>query len=114
MGPNIKCVPDAYWDFIDHYLPLTEGSVVELMRKCGFDAEYCLDRFLPYTMSEGRQYPTWMLQFYLSFPLAWRFWGKQFLVVGRKKNTPYPASTACQSARDYAKPSLVRFRAKGR
>jgi SAM-dependent methyltransferase len=84
MGPNIKYVPGAYWDFIDHHLPLTELSLVELMKKCGFEAEYCLDRFLPYTMAQGPQYPVWMLRLYLAFPMAWRFWGKQFLVVGRK------------------------------
>jgi hypothetical protein len=86
MGPNIKYVPGAYWDFIDHHLPLTELSIVELMKKSGFQVEYCLDRFLPYSMAQGPQYPVWMLRAYLAFPLAWRFWGKQFLVVGRKKS----------------------------
>ena len=85
MGPNIKYLPGAYWDFIDHYLPLTELSILELMKKCGFDEEFCAGRFLPYTMSDGRQYPIWMLRFYLAVPFVWRFFGKQFLVVGRRK-----------------------------
>jgi len=85
MGPNTKYLPGAFWDFIDHHLPLTELSLLELMKKCGFDGEYCVSRFLPYTMSEGRQYPMWMLRLYLALPFVWRFWGKQFLVVGRKK-----------------------------
>ena len=85
MGPNIKYLPGPYWDFIDHHLPLTELSVLELMTKCGFDAEFCIARFLPYTMSTGRQYPAWTLRFYLAAPFLWRFWGKQFLVVGRKR-----------------------------
>lgn len=85
MGPNIKYVAGAYWDFIDHHLPLTELSLVELMKKCGFEAECCFDRFLPYTMVESRQYPVWMLRVYLAFPWVWPFLGKQFLVVGRKK-----------------------------
>jgi len=84
MGPNIKHLPGAYWDFIDHHLPLTELSLLELMKKCGFEREFCIGRFLPYTMSEGRQYPIWMLRLYLAVPFVWRFWGKQFLVVGRK------------------------------
>jgi SAM-dependent methyltransferase len=86
MGPNIKYLPGAYWDFIDHHLPLTELSILEVLKKCGFDAEFCVARFLPYTMSDGRQYPVWMLRLYLAVPIVWRFWGKQFLVVGRKKN----------------------------
>ena len=85
MGPNIKYLPGAYWDFIDHHLPLTELSILELMKKCGFAAEFCVARFLPYTMSNGPQYPIWMLRLYLAIPFVWRFWGKQFLVVGRKK-----------------------------
>jgi SAM-dependent methyltransferase len=87
MGPNIKYLPGAYWDFIDHYLPLTELSMVELLKKCRFDEEFCAGRFLPYTMSDGRQYPIWMLRLYLALPILWRVLGKQFLVVGRKKNS---------------------------
>jgi SAM-dependent methyltransferase len=85
MGPNIKYLPGAYWDFIDHHLPLTELSLLELMKKCGFDIDFRKARFLPYTMSHGRQYPIWMLQVYLAVPIFWRLWGKQFLVVGCKK-----------------------------
>jgi SAM-dependent methyltransferase len=84
MGPNIKYVPGAYWDFFDHYLALTELSLVEVLKKCGFSVEIAWARFLPYTMSDGRQYPIGALKAYLSMPLFWRFFGKQFLVVARK------------------------------
>lgn len=84
MGPNIKCVPGEYWDFFDHYLPLTELSLAEVLKKKQFAVEVCRDRFLPYTMSDGRQYPIWILRAYLMAPLAWKFFGKQFLVVARK------------------------------
>jgi SAM-dependent methyltransferase len=85
MGPNIKYLPGAYWDFFDHYIPLTELSLIEILKKCGFEIEVCRDRFLPYTMSEGREYPVWMLKAYLALPFAWRFFGKQFLLVARRK-----------------------------
>jgi SAM-dependent methyltransferase len=84
IGPNIKHLPGAYWDFFDHYLPLTELSLMEVLRKCGFEVVFCRDRFLPYTMSDGREYPTWMLRLYLKMPFAWPFFGKQFLVIARK------------------------------
>jgi SAM-dependent methyltransferase len=84
MGPNIKYVPGAYWDFFDHYLPLTELSLAEVLKKCGFRIDLCEGRFLPYTMSDGRQYPIWMLRAYLSLRPAWRFLGKQFLVIATK------------------------------
>lgn len=88
LGPNIKYLPGEYWDFFDHYLPLTEMSLTEVMEKCGFHVETSIARFLPYTMSHGREYPTWCLRAYLSMPAAWQFFGKQFLVVARKSAPP--------------------------
>jgi SAM-dependent methyltransferase len=84
MGPNIKYAPGEYWDFFDHYLPLTELSMTEVLEKCGFQVEAGISRFLPYTMSQGRKYPLWCLRTYLALPWTWRFFGKQFLVVARK------------------------------
>jgi SAM-dependent methyltransferase len=85
IGPNVKLAPGQYWDFFDHYLPLTELSLAEVLRKCGFEVVVCLERFLPYTMSSGRQYPIWMLRAFLAIPVAWKVFGKQFLVVARKR-----------------------------
>jgi SAM-dependent methyltransferase len=84
MGPNIKHVPGAYWDFFDHYVPLTELSLSEALTNQGFTVVRQVDKFLPYTMSDGRQYPVWTLRLYLSMPIAWTLFGKQFLVVGHK------------------------------
>ena len=87
MGPNIKYVPGEYWDFFDHYIPLTELSLGEVLRKCGFEIEVCEGRFLPYTMSQGRTYPILMLKAYLAMPWVWPWFGKQFLIVARKSPT---------------------------
>jgi SAM-dependent methyltransferase len=84
MGPNIKYVPGAYWDFFDHYVALTELSLVEVLEKRGFEIDVCVARFLPYSMSQGRTYPLWMLRMYLGMTFLWRLFGKQFLVVARK------------------------------
>jgi SAM-dependent methyltransferase len=84
MGPNIKYVPGAYWDFFDHYVALTEMSLAEGLGNSGFAIERQIPRFLPYTMSTGRSYPIWMLKAYLAMPIAWPLFGKQFLVMGRK------------------------------
>lgn len=84
MGPNVRIAPGQYWDFFDHYLPLTESSLAEVLRKCGFEVIWSVDRFLPYTMSNGREYPIWMLRIFLGFPVAWKLFGKQFLVVAQK------------------------------
>jgi len=84
MGPNIKYVPGAYWDFFDHYVELTEMSLAEALSNSGFEIEKQVPRFLPYTMSHGAQHPIWMLRLYLALPIAWPMFGKQFLVIGRK------------------------------
>lgn len=84
LGPNIKHLPGSYWDFWDHYLPLTEASLAEGMRLAGFTIERAIDRFLPYSMSQGFAPPLIFLHLYLRFPILWRFFGKQFLVIARK------------------------------
>lgn len=84
LGPNIKYVPGAYWDFWDHYLPLTELSLSEGLRNRGFVIDRCEPRFLPYTMV-GREYPVVLVRLFLKVPLAWKILGKQFLVVARKQ-----------------------------
>jgi SAM-dependent methyltransferase len=84
LGPNIKFVPGAYWDFLDHHLPLTELSLKEALELTGFQVERCEDRFLPYTMVGGPSPPMWQVRLYLKFPLAWKLKGKQFLVIATK------------------------------
>lgn len=84
MGPNVKFLPGSYWDFFDHYLPLTELSIAELMNLSGLKVERCVSRFLPYTMSMGQQPALWKVRLYLKFPAAWNIFGRQFLVIGQK------------------------------
>ncbi len=83
LGPNIKYLPGAYWDFWDHYLPLTETSLSEGLVNRGFTVERCLPKFLPYTMVKSREYPPFFIRLYLKLPLAWKVLGKQFLVVAQ-------------------------------
>jgi SAM-dependent methyltransferase len=84
MGPNIKHVPGAYWDFWDHYLPLSELSLGEALENRGFDVIKSVDRFLPYTMARGPQPPPLLLRLYLRLSWVWPLFGRQFLVIARK------------------------------
>jgi SAM-dependent methyltransferase len=84
MGPNIRYVGGAYWDFWDHYLPLTERSLAELLTTSGFQIERLIPRFLPYTMVGKKQRPAFLISAYLRMPWAWRFLGQQFLVIARR------------------------------
>jgi SAM-dependent methyltransferase len=85
MGPNIRFVGGAYWDFWDHQLPLTDCSMAELLQVLGFHIEESLDRFLPYTLVNSRPAPSVLVNLYLRMPLAWKIFGKQFLVAARKR-----------------------------
>lgn len=89
MGPNIKFVNGAYWDFWDHHLALTEASLAEGMVTHGFQIERCYPKFLPYTIVGGPEYPLWILKVYLRFKFLWRIGGKQFLIVARKPISPH-------------------------
>lgn len=84
VGPNIRYAYAEYWDFYDHYLPLSHLSLVEAMMLAGFQPERVVDRFLPYTMNNGAPTADFIIKTYLKLPFAWKIFGKQFLVVGRK------------------------------
>jgi len=62
MGPNIRFLHGLYWDFWDHYLPLTEASLAEGMSVTGFTIESVTPRFLPYRMTGSFQAPKLFLQ----------------------------------------------------
>lgn len=84
VGPDVRFVGGAYWDFWDHHLPLTAGAMAEAFCVQGFRIESSVSRFLPYTMHNRRRVPMWVVSLYLKVRLFWRVWGKQFLVIGRK------------------------------
>jgi hypothetical protein len=78
----VRAIPGAYWDFWDHYLPLTERSLAEGLELAGFTIAEARARFLPYTMARDRNPPLWTVSLYLRLPPLWRLFGRQFLVVG--------------------------------
>jgi SAM-dependent methyltransferase len=84
LGPNIKYVQGAYWDFWDHFLCLTELSMGEAMLNNGFRIRRTVPRFLPYSMVNQPEYPLAIVRLYLALPFLWRLFGKQFLVVAEK------------------------------
>ena len=84
LGPNIKYTGGDYWDFFDHHIPLSEASLSEALQISGFQIKQCLPKFLPYTMSDGKQVPMWCIALYLRLPFVWPLLGKQFLVIAQK------------------------------
>ena len=84
VGPNIRFTGGRYWDFWDHFLPLTDRSMTEILTLTGFAVERAEPRFLPYSMSQGFTPPVGLISLYIRLPFLWRILGKQFLVIARK------------------------------
>jgi hypothetical protein len=77
-------VSGSYWDYWDHFIPITDESMAEALSLKGFKVIEKLDRFLPYTMSGGKKPPLFAVKLYLKLRFVWSFFGKQFLVVAHK------------------------------
>jgi SAM-dependent methyltransferase len=84
MQPNIRYLYREYWDFFDHHIPISDKSLVEALKLTGFIIELVIPRFLPYTTkSRLPQYPAFV-KAYLKIPFAWKLFGKQAFVIGKK------------------------------
>jgi SAM-dependent methyltransferase len=84
IQPNIRYAYKEYWDFFDHYVPLSHASFSEALQLSGFHIESLKPRFLPYTTKSRLPQAAWLLRAYLAFPPAHWLFGKQMLVVARK------------------------------
>lgn len=85
LGPNIRYLHGAYWDFWDHFLCLTDKSLQEGLETNGFNVGQVLPRFLPYSMVGQPQVPLAFIRLYLKVPLLWQLFGRQFLVVAKPR-----------------------------
>lgn len=85
LGPNVRVIPGAYWDYWDHLVPISDRSLVELLEISGFDVVDCFPRFLPYETRSWAPKTPFLVRLYLGIPMAWRLMGKQFLVRALKR-----------------------------
>ena len=65
LQPNIRYVGGAYWDFVDHHLPLTHVTLVEATESLGFEVVEVIPRFLPYTTRSAIPQSPWLVRLYL-------------------------------------------------
>lgn len=79
IQPNFKYAYKEYYDFIDHYLPITDASLKEVLQAVGYSVDELIPRFLPFT-TKGRPSSPLLLKLYLKIPLAWFFLGGQMFV----------------------------------
>jgi SAM-dependent methyltransferase len=86
LQPNIKYLYADYWDFFDHYTPLSHLSMCEVLRINGFSIVKCLPKFLPYTTKSAMPKAVILVKLYLWLPLVWRLVGRQMFIVAMKKD----------------------------
>jgi SAM-dependent methyltransferase len=86
LGPNLRYTGGAYWDFFDHILPFTHLTMTEALATGDLEVELLIPRFLPYTTVGARMTSLTLVRWYLRLPFAWRFFGAQFFVVGKRKS----------------------------
>jgi SAM-dependent methyltransferase len=84
LQPNIRLVGGAYWDFVDHHLPLTDRTLVEACECTGLDVVELVPRFLPYTTRSAMPQSPWLVRLYLAARPVWWLLGKQTWLVARK------------------------------
>jgi SAM-dependent methyltransferase len=84
MGPNFRFAARQYFDFADHTVILSDISVAEHLYGAGFDKISITPRFLPLTFRDRIPVNKFLVNTYLAMPFAWRFYGKQFLLIAQK------------------------------
>lgn len=85
MQPDIKRVGNAYWDFFDHKIAITESSLLEVLNTVGFRIKMIKSPFLPYS-TKIRFLPLSpiLLRIYLKIRPLHILFGKQFFVCAQK------------------------------
>lgn len=85
IQPNIRYAYREYWDAIDHYIPLSDRSLIDSLVINNFEVTTCYPRFLPWSPKSSRLTRIiFLLKLYLRIPLLWRFFGKQLFIEARK------------------------------
>jgi SAM-dependent methyltransferase len=86
LQPNIRYLSGRYWDYLDHHIALSHLSMVEALELTGFHPDEVVPRFLPYTVKDRRLPRSGLLiRAYLKLKPAWRIFGRQMLVVARRR-----------------------------
>ena len=84
LGPNFRYCYKQYFDYFDHYLPLTEKAVVEALKLSDFQIKIVKARTLPFTFKSRLPHSPWLVRLYLRLKFLWPVFGAQFFVLGVK------------------------------
>ncbi len=84
LQPNIRYAYKEYWDYFDHYIPLSHRSLTEALQLAGFAVDEVRPRFLPYTFKSPLPQSRFLLEIYLRLPPLHLLVGKQMFLVAAK------------------------------
>ncbi len=84
IQPNIRYAYKEYWDVIDHYIPISDSSLTDLLIINNFKIKTCYPRFMPWSPKTSLSKFTFLLKIYLRVPLFWRIFGKQLFMAAEK------------------------------
>lgn len=80
MGPNVRLIPGAYWDYWDHHVAISDRSIAEALGLAGFRVVEQIAAFMPYTTKSRLPRAAWLVRLYLRNRWLWPLLGAQFLL----------------------------------
>jgi ubiquinone/menaquinone biosynthesis C-methylase UbiE len=84
LQPNIHYAYREYWDYLDHYLPLSHVSLAEAFGIVGLKVREVRPRLLPYSFKSRLPQSTFLLRVYLAVHPLHMVFGRQMFLLGVK------------------------------
>ncbi len=84
IQPNIRYAYKEYWDIIDHYIPISDSSLSDLLIINNFNVIKCYPKFMPWSPKHRLSRFQFLLKIYLRVPLLWKIFGKQLFLAAQK------------------------------
>ncbi|MDH7475911.1 MAG: class I SAM-dependent methyltransferase [Microgenomates group bacterium] len=84
LQPNIRLIPNDYWQFFDHLTPIDDRALEEIFLTFGFKLKKRILRFLPYTTKSNFPRAISLVKLYLKLPFFWHFFGRQSFLIFEK------------------------------
>ncbi|OGG05893.1 hypothetical protein A3D05_03145 [Candidatus Gottesmanbacteria bacterium RIFCSPHIGHO2_02_FULL_40_24] len=85
LNPNFRFSTAEYWDYFDHLIPVSDRSIIELLKAMKYKIDYYLPKFVPNTIKDKLPKSPYLLKLYLRMPYLFPIFGKQMFIVARKQ-----------------------------
>jgi len=85
LQPNIRYCYKNYWDFFDHYIPLSHKSLEEILTALDFKIIVMKPKFLPFSTKSRLPLHPLLVKMYLKFTPIQLVIGKQMFIYAMKR-----------------------------